>query len=158
MYKTVEFRPLPESGLGEYGQWLKEQDWSMIYKSSDINFKAEYLQYKLLHKFQEIFKIKYLKTSDDDQPWFSEKLKSLDRSRKREFFKNQKSDKWKKMNLNFLELLKKSKESYRLNIVDDLKTTNPSQWYSKFKRMAGTQKGQNSEMFVEEICDLTNDQ
>ena len=155
-YNTVEFRPLPESGLARYGEWLMQQDWSALYVSTDINFKAEYLQNNLLNKYREIFPIKYFKTTDDDQPWFNDKLKSLDRSRKREFFKNQKSEKWKKVNLCFLEELKKSKESYRQKMVDDLKNTNPSKWYSKFKRMAGVQKGQNSDIFVEEICDLSN--
>ena len=96
-YKTVQFRPLLESGLATYGAWLREHDWSSLYYSNDINFKAEYLQNILLKKYLEIFPLKCFKTSDEDQPWFTDKLKALDRCRKREFKKNQKSQKWKKI-------------------------------------------------------------
>ena len=133
-YNTFELRPLPGTGLAIYGDQLKKQDWFEIYSSYDINLKTDFFQNALVSKFYEIFPKKCLKISNDDQPWFSDKLKSLDRCRKREFYKNKKSDKWKKLNLDFFNLVEKSKNNYRQNIVEDLKRSNPSQWYSKFKQ------------------------
>ena len=154
-YQTVEYRPVPESGLARYREWLVKHDWSDLYKSQNIDFKAEYFQKTLTDKFHEIFPVKIMKSSADDQPWFNLDLKNKDRARKREFFKNQKSSKWKKLNLEFLNAVKKAKVSYRENIVDDLKTTHPSQWYSKFRRMSGVQKNQNGPIFVEDINELS---
>ena len=148
---------MPESGLADYGNWLKGQNWSELYQSNDIDFKAEYLQNTLLTKFYEIFPIKTMKVSDDDQPWFTNKLKILDRKRKREYYKHQKSDLWKALNLQFLEGCKKAKEDYKNKIVDDLKTTNPKKWYSKVKRMSGQKGDCSNEIFLEEICHLSNE-
>ena len=155
-YQKVEFRPVPESGLAIFREWLVKYDWSELYKSNNINFKAEYFQKILLDKFHEIFPIKIMKSSADDQPWFNCDLKKKDRARKREFFKNQKSEHWKKLNLEFLNAMKKAKISYRENMVDDIKNTHPSQWYSKVRRMSGLQKDQNCSVFVDELAELTD--
>ena len=98
-----------------------------------------------------------MKVSDDDQPWFTNKLKILDRKRKREYYKHQKSDLWKALNLQFSEDCKKAKEDYKNKIVDDLKTTNPKKWYSKVKRMSGQKGDCSNEIFLEEICHLSNE-
>ena len=67
-YNVINFRPLPESGLAQYGNWLKVQNWSEIYRNEDIDFKANFFQNTLLHKFYEIFPMKSMKVSEDDQP------------------------------------------------------------------------------------------
>ena len=76
-------------------------------------------------------------------------IKVLDRRRKREYSKNQKSAKWSILNEEFNEKGKVVKASYRSKIVDDLKTSNSSQWYSKVKRMSG--KRLQNEFQVEEL-------
>ena len=128
-FKTVHFRPLPESKIAAYGTWLKNQSWHELYQNNDVNFKAEYLQDILMAKFYELFPLKSMKISEDDEPWFSDKLKKLDRCRKREYFRHQKSQKWQVLNKQFLDELKLAKESYRKKILDDLKTSKPGQWY-----------------------------
>ena len=52
--------------------------------------------------------------------------------------------------------MKKAKISYRENMVDDIKNTHPSQWYSKVRRMSGLQKDQNCSVFVDELAELTD--
>ena len=49
-------------------------------------------------------------SSSDDEPWVNEKVKILDRQRKREFYKNHKSPKWRILNCQFLEAMKKVME------------------------------------------------
>ena len=103
----------------------------------DVNQKADFLQNSLMRLFYDVFPLKSMKISNDDEPWISENVKCLDRQRKREFYKNHKSEKWKVLNQKFLEAVKKSKNSYKVRIVDDLKKSNPGKWYSKLKRMSG---------------------
>ena len=121
----------------EYGQWLGEQTWDRIYGETDCHKKAEIFQQILMQKFYEVFPKKSLKISPDDKPWFSKTLKFLDRRRKREFYKNQKSSKWQKLNTEFLQMCENEKANYYANIVHDLKVSNPGKWYSKVKRMSG---------------------
>ena len=49
--------------------------------------------------------------AQDDEPWFTDKPKILDRRRKREYLKRKKSKKWKDLNAQFLEEVSLAKES-----------------------------------------------
>ena len=62
---------------------------------------------------------------NDDMPWVSKNLKILDRQRRREFSKNKKSEKWKKLNSEYKEKLKSEQCSYYRNFVEDLKSSKP---------------------------------
>ena len=72
----------------------------------------------------------------DDKPWITDEVKTLDRQRKREFVRHHKSSKWHFLNDKYMKLIKKSKVSYANKMVNDLKSSNPSHWYSKVKRMS----------------------
>ena len=50
----------------------------------------------------------------------------------------------------------KAKEDYYENTVEDLKSSNPSQWYSKVKRMGGLAGSQSSNVQVEELEGISN--
>ena len=65
-YKTISFRPMPESSMAEFGRWLSKESWMEIYKSDDINFKTEYFQQTLLPKYEEIFPLRTMRVSDED--------------------------------------------------------------------------------------------
>ena len=75
---------------------------------------------------------------------------------KREYFKNKKSDKWVSLRTEYLEKCDKAKASYYENIVHDLKTSRPNQWYSKLKRMSGHNSEKVEEPVVLSINDLPN--
>ena len=111
-----------------------------------------------MDKFYEIFPLKRFKICPDDQPWFSKSLKTLDKRRKREFHKNQKSEKWEELNAEFVQKCNEEKQSYYRNIVHDLKTSNPGKWYSKVKRMAGKEIRSEKITTVEELRGLEDTQ
>jgi hypothetical protein len=89
-YRTVTFRPLTESGFTAMRKWLSKETWIGLYSSSDIDEKTEMLQKTLLLKLNDFFPLKTMRLCDDDEPWFSAKLKKLHRKLKREFFKHHK--------------------------------------------------------------------
>ena len=74
------------------------------------------------------FSLKRTKFTSDDKPWATHEIKELDRKCKREFFKNQKSQKWQDLKEKFQEKCSRAKELYYSNMVDDQKESNPSQW------------------------------
>ena len=86
-------------------------------------------------------------------PWVTKEIKDFDRRCKREYSKNKKSAKWKSLNEEFKRKCAKGKTDYSKNIVNDLKLSNPSQWYSKIKRMSSQER--ESEIIVQELVGMS---
>ena len=51
-YRDVEYRPIPDSGLARFGEWLKLQTWSLIYKEKDVDIKAQAFHTMLMNNFE----------------------------------------------------------------------------------------------------------
>ena len=154
--RLVTFRPLPQSGIDRMGRWIQQQTWEEIYKCHDIDLKAVIFQNMIKEKLDEFLPTKMIKICSEDKPWINQQLKNLDRKCKREFFKHWKSEKWINLRQHFEEKCQKAKEDYYENTVEDLKSANPSQWYSKVKRMGGLHESQSNIIQVEELEGMSN--
>ena len=154
--RLVTFRPLPQSGINNMGRWIQQQSWDQIYHCRDVNLKAEILQNMMKEKLDEFLPIKMIKISTDDKPWINQQLKILDRKCKRGFFKHHKSEKWTNLRLVLEEKCEKAKADYYTNTVEDLKNSNPNQWYSKVKRMGGISDSHTGLIQVEELEGISN--
>ena len=143
-YRIVQTRPINQSGIDSFGRWITGYNWHSVYRCTDVHMKAELLQDILMCKYHECFPLKTLKLCEDDDPWVTNKIKELDRLQKREFYKNQSSEKWKRLNEQYLKKCSEEKQKYAERIVSDLKTSNPSKWYSKLKRMSGQDKNDDA--------------
>ena len=104
---------------------------------------------------KDVFPKKPLKVCQEDRPWLSPVLKKLDRQVKREFLKHKKSEKWFKLKALFEERCLIEKQKYYDNMVSDLKSSNPGQWYSKIKRMSGKEESKQQNILVDELIGLT---
>ena len=153
-YKTVKYRPFTESGVREMGQWVQKQSWSDIYKVSCVNLKTEKFEEMIMEKVNLFFPEKTLRLCEDDKPWMTCGLKNLDRQRKREYSKNKKSIKWRALEEKFKEKSAEAKPAYYINMVEDLLTSNPGQWYSKIKRMSNIDPTKDDKVFVQELMGL----
>ena len=56
-----------------------------------------------------------------DQPWISQKLKKMDRKRKRIYGKERRSENWSKLNKIFKKEIKSAKANFHKSTVADLK-------------------------------------
>ena len=92
-------RPLTESGVAEFGRWVLCQTWNEVYSCDTVDKKVETFNAMLMNQFHISFPYKSFKVSGDDMPWFTKELKHLNRRNKREYFNHQKSEKWKRMNM-----------------------------------------------------------
>ena len=117
---------------------------------------AEHFQLQMLEHYHDCFPTKSIKLCDEDKPWVSKEIKALHRQMTREFHKNKKSEKWAKLKEQYLLKCASEKEKYYENIVSDLKSSNPSKWYSKVKRMAGQDLVQSKETCIEELLGLSS--
>ena len=61
--------------------------------------------------------------------------------------------KWKLLNAKFLSKCEKANQDYSKTIVNELKTSDPSQWFSKSKRMSSQDTEQEVE--VQELMHLS---
>ena len=96
--------------------------------------------------------------NENDKPWVDSELVKIDRKCKREYNKRKKSTKWRELYQKFTEKADKLKESYYKNMVEDLKSSNISQWYSKLKRMSSVDPTKDQNVQVQNIMELPSDQ
>ena len=89
-YRSIKFRPLPQSGLENFGMWIKDQNWSEVYKLETAHLKAEKLQSMLLTQLDISLPERILKVNENDEPWVNQQVKKLDRKCKREYLKHKK--------------------------------------------------------------------
>ena len=157
-YKVIKYRPFPDSGIRDMGQWIQSQSWHPIFSIADPNLKAKIFEEMIMEKVDFFFPEKCLKVNENDQPWVDAKLLKIDRQRKREYCKKKKSEKWKRLDQLFSDMADQLKEFYYKNMVEDLKTSNVGQWYSKIKRMSSIDPTQEDKVNVEEIMDLPSQQ
>ena len=150
-YKTIKYRPFPDSAIREMGQWVQGQTWKEVYDISCPSKKAEKFEKLILEKVDQLFPQKSIKLSIDDKPWVDLHLLNLDRKCKREYNKNKKSKKWEALRQEFLERSLHLKELYYINMVEDLKNSNVSQWYSKVKRMSEIDPTSEEKVQVQEL-------
>ena len=155
-YKKITFRPFPESAINDFGRWIQSQNWSEVYNLNCPNLKAEKFEKILMEKINLFFPEKTMKINSNDQPWIDAKLVNIDRKRKREYNLRKRSPKWKKLDKMFNERSSILKKQYYKNRVEDLKSSNTSQWYSKIRRMSSIDQEKENEVHVEELNELSS--
>ena len=97
-----------------------------------------------------------MKIASDDEPWFTQPLKRLDRKRRREFNRNRSSPKYKQLCGLYKAKLTSAKRKYKRNMIDSIKEAKPGEWYSMLKRITRFDQGKSEELQVEEISHLSN--
>ena len=75
--RTVKFRPLSESGIAKFKDWLKELSWEKLYLAQNIHQKAEILQETLITALNKFLPEKYVTFCSDDQTLITAELKEL---------------------------------------------------------------------------------
>lgn len=90
--RKITTRPITHSGMKEMQNWIIQQTWDNVFQTEDTHNKAQIFQDTLITKYEEIFPEKTRKINSDDTPWMTQKLKSLDRKRKRVYHNQRKSE------------------------------------------------------------------
>ena len=79
--------------------------------------------------------VKEVRIALDDPPWMSTRIKTSIRQRNREFDKNGRSEKWKKLRKTSKLMVRKAKRNFSENFISNLKDTDPSTWMKRMKRL-----------------------
>ena len=150
-YKHITIRPITDSQLMAIGKLLANQDWLHVKNEEKVDEKVASLKNTLDIILNEIAPEKTIKISCDDPPWMHARLKILIRKRNREFEKNRKSEKWRKLMLKCKKACKKAKQS----LVNSLKDSDPKSWMKKIKDLgkANHELSDENWQFVDEQKD-----
>ena len=155
-YREVKVRPMPQSGINAFHEWIKAEKWETILSAPSSNEKAEILQGLIMTKLDQYCPQKIRKIASDDKPWFTSKLKELDRKKKREYRKNRSSQKYKQLQRAFLKKVATEKKNFKKRMIDDVITAKSSQWYTKLKRITNYDQQKTERVEVEEIAHLSD--
>ena len=156
--RKIVVRPLPKSGLKQFEEWIKTQSWSEVLNAKTADEKAEMLHSLVKRKLDETCPEKVTKVASDDQPWFTDKLKRLDRKKRREYKKNRSSDKYKNLKKLYDTKVKAAKKSFKTKMIDDVLTSKDREWYSKLKRITNYDQMKSDTFQVEEISHMTDEE
>ena len=153
-YKQIKYRPMSDIGMHKMRLWLEKQEWSEITHEESSNKKAEMFQLLLCSKYEEFFPEKVCKIASDSQPFYNSKLQALKRKKNREYHKNRRSKKWRKLNNVYESALKEAKHSFYRNKIMKLKKADPRKWYSELKKITRIDQHEAEEISVEDIKEL----
>ena len=74
-YNTVQTRPITQSGIMAFGQWIQNQSWPDVYEAGNVHEKAQIFQNILLESYNKYFPVKEHKVSSEDKAWIFEKIR-----------------------------------------------------------------------------------
>ena len=98
-YRTVICRPLPESKVRDFGQWMIRETWGNIKNEEEPNIQVNVFQSIIAEKLDMYPPQKCVKLGIEDKPFMTSELKSLKRNR--EYRANGKSGKYTKLKQEF---------------------------------------------------------
>ena len=135
LYKTIISRPLPDSKIREFGQWITTESWDKVHHAESPTEQVKGFEDIISTKLDQIFPKKVTKIGVGDPPFITSELKTLKRRRMREYKKNLKSEKYDKLKNEFETKYKKAAGDYLKKNINTLKEVNPGQIYNILKKM-----------------------
>ena len=156
--RKVTFRPLPKSGLKKFESWISNQNWSEVMNAKTPDEKAEMLQNIVKSKLDETCPEKTTKIASDDQPWYTDQLKQLDRRKRREYKKNRRSEKYKALKKLYDTKVATAKKKFKSKMIDDVLTSREREWYSKLKRITNYDQTKSENFQVDEINHMNDEE
>ena len=139
-YRTIKYRPLPESSVRMFGEWIVTENWDSV--SEDLSPTEQVAAFETLvqDKLNLFCPMKEMKISSQDKAFITAELKKLHRQKSREYSKRGKTKKYKELAQKFKLKYKVEAQKYIEKNVTELKMANPGKAYTALKRL-GAQPG-----------------
>ena len=139
-FKTIKYRPLPDSSIRKFGEWLVTEGWEQLREDMSPTEHATIFEKILKDKLDLFCPEKTMRISSQDLPWINAELKAIARRKGREYNKRGKTQKYKILAEEFNTKFKIEAEKYLRKNMDALMQSKPGQAYGILKRM-GAQPG-----------------
>ncbi|XP_063887196.1 uncharacterized protein LOC135114899 isoform X1 [Scylla paramamosain] len=135
---TRTHRPMPDSAMREFGQWVTQHPWTEVLDEEDVHVKWQNYVATTTAAFHHYFPAKSVTTHPSDAPWMTPRIKRLMRQRTWAFHSCPVL--YRKLRNRVIREIKNAKASYYPDKIHHLKLTNNRQWYAKIKALCGLQK------------------
>ena len=135
-YRTITYRPLPESSLNNFGEWIVNQGWEGLKGKLTPTQQAKEFENITMNKLNQFCPTKSVRISSQDKPWVCAELKHLHRLKSREYNKRGKTEKYRTLSKQFTEKYNSEAKKYLRKNMDELMDCKPGQAYNVLKRMA----------------------
>ena len=139
-FKTIKYRPLPESRLRDFGQWITDVNWDDYLNDLTPTQQVVKFERFLDENLERFCPTKTVRLSSQDKPWITGELKHLARKKSREYVKRGKSDKYKEICKEFSEKYEIAAKKFIEDNVEMLMEAKPGQAYQTLKKL-GAQPG-----------------
>ena len=139
-YRIIKYRPLPDSSVRKFGQWIVAEDWNCIKNRMSPTEQSVAFEQLVRAQLDQFCPEKEMKISSQDKPFITAELKKIDRKKNREYTKRGKTEKYKQLEKQFQAKYKMEAHKYLNKNIDALRDTNPGKAFSILKKM-GAQPG-----------------
>ena len=143
-YLTKTTRPMPDSGIRSFGQWISHADWSELENVACTTEQGLLIRKIFQEQVDEKFPLKQVRISNIDKPWITHDIKKLDRWKKTEYKKKGKSDKYMNLLNSYNDKVYSASKQYLKKNVSDLMEAAPGRAWAVMKKM-GAEPGQFGE-------------
>ena len=93
-YSVKTCRPLPESAVRIFMQWIHTEKWDSVPISGSPTVQVTAFEELVSQKVEELFPERKIRITKKDKEFITSELKTLDRKKKREWQKNGRSDRY----------------------------------------------------------------
>ena len=139
-YAEKTSRPMPDSAVRQFGQWITQEDWATLKSTNIPSEQAQKISIILQNQVDKYFPVKKVRVSNIDKPWITNDLKKMDRWRKEEYKRHGKSEKYLNLQKQYNNKMYSSSQQYLQQNVTDLMEAAPGRAWSVLKKM-GAREG-----------------
>ena len=140
VYTEKTCRPLPDSAVRHFMQWIHTEQWESVPEGGSTTEQVAAYEKLVMEKVDQLFPEKKIRVTGKDKEFITAELKTLDRKKKREWKEKGRSDKYMAMRKEFKDKYKKEAADYLKKCVTNLKKDQPGKAAATLKRM-GAQPG-----------------
>ena len=134
-YRTRTSRPMPDSAVRQFGQWITTESWSALRSTDSPSQQGLILQDLLQEQVNNKFPTKQVRVSNTDKPWITAEIKKLDRWKKEEYKMHGRSKKYEKLLKSYNDKFHSAaKQHLRLNVTDLMEAA-PGRAWAVLKKM-----------------------
>ncbi|CAH1239876.1 NCAPD2 [Branchiostoma lanceolatum] len=134
--KTV--RPMPESKIRAFGQWITAHKWEEVINAADTQSKTNAFYDTILNKIDDYFPTKTITMHTTDKPWLTPEVKDLVHQRQEAFLRGSEKT-WRELRIKIQKKIRKAKKAFYKDKVQAEKKNNPARWHQNVKAMLNTQ-------------------
>ena len=133
--RSITVRPIKQSALDSFGKQIVLEDWSFMDPESSSTTLVECFQEHCTSLVEYHFPLKTVQISSYDQPFFTDRLRTLRRQRQREYRRSGRSEKYVEIKKKFDEAFTKEAQNYKDKVIAEVTEGKRGSAYKALKKL-----------------------